>query len=485
LGGEDWENNMTLALWLRKPQVGRGLAVGSVILAMGGLVLARSKGAAVGVAVAEAAPLGANAVTFAGPGARGVLALSQTQVLGGERSIYGELKLKADEAGAQAKQRAPLALVVVLDTSGSMSGDKIRQAKEATVRLVQDMHEDDQVAFVRYASDATTLQGLARVGDVRRGLVEKIHAIEAGGGTAIPLGLSQGLRELAEASAGRVRRVVLVSDGLDSTRAEAERLAHESFERGTTISSLGVGLDFDEAYMNSVSRAGHGNFAFVKDASSLASFLSRELKEASSTTVEDAVVRVRLPEGLELVRAVGADSRPQSDGWVEVRLGSLFAGDERRAVLELRTTLGAGASAPLEGEATWRRVGGERVATKVPRLAVAGTADERAAERSIDAAVLASATSVLAAERQLAATEAYARGDRKKADSLMLQNIDELRKVEAAAPQKAKASLFRQRADYEKTRGEFSSAAPGSEAARERAKSSYERNSAHTTRSKY
>ncbi len=474
---------MTLGLWLRKPQVARGLAVGSVVLSLGGLVLARSGGRpALAFAAAEAA--GPNAVTFAGPGARGVLALSQTRVLGGERPIYAELRLKAD-AGVAARQRAPLSLAVVLDTSGSMGGDKIQQAKEAAVRLVQDMHEDDEVAFVRYASDATTLQGLARVGDVRRELVEKIRQIEAGGGTAIPLGLGRGLRELAGAGAGRVRRVVLVSDGLDSTRAEAEGLARDSFERGTTISSLGVGLDFDEAYMNSVSRAGHGNFAFVKDASALAAFLSRELKEASSTTVEDALVRVRLPEGLELARAVGADARSPGGGWVELRLGALFAGDERRAVLELRSTLGAGAVSALSGEASWRRVGGERVEAGVPRLEVAGTSDPVAAERSVDATVLASATSVLAAERQLAATEAYARGDRAKADSLIQKNVDDLQKVKLAAPAKAKAALERQVADYEKTRGDFSSVAPGSEAGRERAKSSYERNSAHTSRAKF
>lgn len=476
---------MTLSLWLRKPQVARGLAVGSVVLSLGGLVLARSKGGPSGGFVTAAPAAGPNAVTFSGPGARGVLALSQTRVLGGERPIYAELKLKADEVGSIAKQHAPLSLVVVLDTSGSMSGDKIQQAKAAAVRLVEDMHEDDEVAFVRYASDATTLQTLGRVGDVRRGLVEKIRAIEAGGGTAIPLGLGRGLRELAEASPGRVRRVVLVSDGLDSTRVEAERLARESFERGTTISSLGVGLDFDEAYMNSVARAGHGNFAFVKDASALATFLSRELKEASSTTVEDAVVRVRLPEGLSLSKAVGVDARAQSGGWVELRLGSLFAGDERRAVLELRASIAEGGSVALEGEAAWRRVGGERVEARVPRLAVSGTADPAAAERSVDAAVLASTTSALAAERQIAATEAYAKGDRKKADALILENISELKKVEAAAPKPAKASLARQLADYEQTRGDFANSAPGSDTGREKAKSSYERNSAHTSRSKY
>jgi Ca-activated chloride channel family protein len=472
---------MGVSLWMGRSRVARGLAAGSVAVALGGLTLARAARAPAGVVEATGR---SNVASFAGPGARGTLAISQALVpIGGERRVYAEIRLRADEAAV--RSRAPLSLAVVLDTSGSMGGDKLERAKAAAARLVRDMHDDDEIAVVRYASDATTVQPLARVGAVRQGLVEAIGRLEPGGGTAIPLGLGRGLGELAGASPGRVRRVVLVSDGLDATRVEAERLARESFERGTTVSSLGVGLDFDEAYMSALSRAGHGNFAFDKDASALATFLRRELNEASATAVDDAVVRVRQPEGLSLVRGVGADVRALPGGWAEVRLGALFAGDERRALLELGASLGDGAVAPLGGEASWRRVGGGRVEATVPRLEVAATADERAAEASRDAAVLASAASVLASERQLAATEAYARGDREAADALLRQSVDDLRRVERAAPAPVKAALGRQLVDAEKTRADFASAAPGSEAGRERAKASYQRGSANAARAAY
>src|SRR5207248_790730 len=101
--------------------------------------------------------------------------------------------------------------------------------------------------------------------------------------------------------------------GLDSSRAASERLAKDSFERGITISSMGIGVDFDESYMGGVARAGHGNFAFVNDGTALAQFLTRELKETASTTVEDATAHVRLPAGVHLVRSIGADAREVGD----------------------------------------------------------------------------------------------------------------------------------------------------------------------------
>ena len=87
----------------------------------------------------------------------------------------------------------------------------------------------------------------------------------------------------------------------------AETIARQSAEQGVTISSLGVGLDFDEAYMGAVARSGRGNFVFVSDAAALATFLKRELKETATTTVEKAEVRLKLPEGVLFVRATGAD----------------------------------------------------------------------------------------------------------------------------------------------------------------------------------
>ena len=71
------------------------------------------------------------------------------------------------DAAERAQQRAPLSIAVVLDTSGSMGGEKIEQAKQAVVRLIRDLRDDDEGAFLRYSTDSEIAQPLARAGAVR------------------------------------------------------------------------------------------------------------------------------------------------------------------------------------------------------------------------------------------------------------------------------------------------------------------------------
>jgi Ca-activated chloride channel family protein len=477
---------MSIVAWLRSPRIRRGLAASAVVLAAGGLVLFRAPASAHGPEAPHVpfAPSGAGIAAFHGPGAHGQLALSQTKVLtGATQTFFAEVRLTAD-ATEEAHARAPLSIAVVLDTSGSMDGEKIDQAKKSVIQTIRDMRDDDEIALVRYASDSELLQPLVRVGSVREALVSRVRAIQAGGGTNIPGGLAVGLRALEASGKGRVRRVVLVSDGLDSTRADAERMARDAFERGVTLSSMGIGLDFDESYMGGVAHAGHGNFGFVKDAAALATFLRRELTETAATTVENATVRVKLPAGVRFVRATGADARLVNDGTdLELKMGSLFAGDERRAILELSASLGAGDVRGIEGFAAWDRVGGAAAEVRIPRLELVASADATEVDRARDGTVLASATSALASQRELEATEAYARGDNDTAQRLIDQNIAALTTAAAAAPAPAATSLAKQRAAYQAHKAGFGSSAPDSLEGKAAAKRATEKELSNTDRS--
>ncbi len=480
---------MTWMTWAAAPRFRRGMAAAAVVLAAGGLVLFR----------AEAKPAyhdrpdltgflpsgSTNIATFSGPGLHGSLALSQTTVLPGAGGrLFADLTLVADAASV-ACERAPLALVIALDTSGSMTGEKIAQAKSAITRMVRDMRDTDDVALVRYSDSAELIQPLASVGAVRESLLARVNALEAGGGTAIPLGLASALDALTGEHGGRVRRVVLVSDGLDSSRPQSERLASSSFERGITISSMGIGLDFDEAYMSGVARSGHGNFGFVNDGLALAQFLTRELKETASTTVEGATIRVALPPGVRFVRATGADVRPAGGGWpegqVDLKIGALASGEERRVLLELATSLDAGSSVTLSGSASWMQVGAGQGAATIPSLSLVAVNDPAAVERSRDGTVWARATSVTASERQLRAAEAYAQGDTAKADSLIKENLDDLKAAQAAAPPPAASALSAQVSSYESTRRAFKSFAPATAAGKTHAKAAVEKNYANSS----
>lgn len=469
---------MPLADWAKSPKIRRTLAASAVVLSTGGLVLFRAPTASV------ASPLGVQATgthaTFAGPGLHGSIGLSHGAILAGdERDVYAEVRLEADPA-VRGAVRAPLALAIALDTSGSMGEEqKLDQAKRSALELVRAMRDDDEIALVRYASEATVVQPLARVGDVRESLATKVRQLDAGGGTAIPEGLRAALNALAEAGGGRVRRVVLASDGLDSSRLESERIVKDSFERGVTVSSIGIGLDFDEAYMGAVARDGHGNFAFVKDTSTLTSFLQRELRETASTTIEGAVVQLSLPTGMRFVGATGAEARVVDDRSIELGFGSLFARDERRAVIHLAARLDAGETEQIGATAAWTELLPGAATPRVPSrvvvaaLAVRGTSDAKVVAALRDGSVLADATSVLASERALEATKAYAEGDVRRAEALIDQNVKDLGAVREVAPAAAAPALQRQLAAYGDTKKSFR-AAPDSGAGRAAAKHAFQ-----------
>jgi Ca-activated chloride channel homolog len=459
---------MSFSSWLRSPRLRRAIALSSVVLATGGLVLYKAPASAFpGGNPITTRPLvadGKNAVAFSGPGAHGVLSLSHTRVMNGQSTpVFAELRLVADANQEKTPVRAPISLAVVLDTSGSMSGDKIEDAKRSVLRLISDMRDDDEIAVVRYDDTSTLIQPLARVGSVRRELSEKIRGITAGGGTNIPGGLSHGLRALDEAAKGRVRRIVLASDGLDGTRLQAEALARNSFASGITVSSMGIGLDFDESYMGAVAQNGHGNFAFVKDTSSLASFLKRELEETSTTTIENARVKMKLPTGVRFVSAAGADAAVFGDE-VELSMGALFAGDERRVIVELAADSFSGnlSSADLTTTATWNRVGGATATIEVPKLTLMASNDATDVEKGRDGAVLASATSVIASKRQLEASQAYAKGDVARAVQLTDENQRDLAAARAVAPPAATVAIDSQLGAYSEQKKAFHMYKPSS-----------------------
>jgi Ca-activated chloride channel homolog len=487
----------SLANGLRSTRVRRGVAGASIVLATGGLILARASGAAAPHEVSLGSgtflgttngPMtGTNAVGFSGPGAHGQIALSHTKVLAGSaETVVAEVRLAADKRdnGEGANERAPLALVIVLDTSGSMDGEKINRAKDSVLSLMGDMRDDDEIAFVRYSSEAELIQPLAHLGSVRGSLTTRVRRLEAGGGTNIPSGLLAGLDALGRAEPGRVRRAVLVSDGLDATRAEAERLASDSAERGITVSSMGIGLDFDESYMSALARDGHGNFGFVNDGAGLAAFLRRELDETSQTTVENATVRLSLPKGLRFVRASGVDARVDGDS-VVVKMGSLFAGDERRALLELSANLDTDDVRQIGAEATWHRVGASDADVHPGPLSLAATRDGTEVQRGKDSAVVASWTSVTSSQRELEAAQAYAAGNQGKANGLIQENLDLLSSQLATASDTVVAeSLKRQIAAYGAHKRAFA-AAPASDDGKRAAKAAAAKETSNLGRAAY
>jgi len=497
---------MVFGNWFATRKVRHGATAGVVVLATGGLFLLHANAATQGnvgtgydvpspVAVGNVfatPPLpvaGPDTVTFSGPHVRGTMAVSGAHALAGDgQPLYADITLTPD---ASAGEHAPLALVIVLDTSGSMEGEKLREAKSAAKELIRNMRDDDEVAFVHYASEAEVVQPLARVGAVRELLASRIEGLSASGGTAIPLGLAAGVNALQSGllrsergTDGRVKRVVLVSDGLDSSRPRSEFLAQDSAEKGITVSSMGIGVDFDEAYMGGVARSGHGNFGFVNDGPTLTAFLQRELVETATTVAQSTTVHLHMPEGVRFVKATGASADVHGRD-VDLKVGALYADTAKRVLVQMTTDLAAGKTADFSGSLTWKTVGGGGAEATNPQLEVLASADANDVARNRNETVFARVTSVEASERQVEAAQAYADGNQQRANDLIQTNVRMLKKAAMAAPAPAASALSAQSLSYESTMASFGSSAPSSTSGKIAAKHAAASNMANSNKSAF
>ena len=154
---------------------------------------------------------GKGPVTFSGT-------LDRTSVLrGGDGVVRMELVMRAPGPHVEyAAMRQPTDLVIVLDRSGSMMGEKIEHARAAIRELVSHLGAEDRFSLVTYSDGVAVTIPLAQATEeARRRWLSTIAAITAEGNTNMSSGLDTGLN-LIEGSrnAGRAARAILISDGL-------------------------------------------------------------------------------------------------------------------------------------------------------------------------------------------------------------------------------------------------------------------------------
>ncbi|MCB9597587.1 MAG: VWA domain-containing protein [Sandaracinaceae bacterium] len=367
----------------------------------------------------------------------GFLAFTEGAMLAnGTRELFAELRVEGRD-GSGATRRRPVALAVVLDTSGSMYGDKIEQARRSVLALAEQMHPEDQLAVITYDTAARVVQPLAPVGQVRETLRGRVAAIQSGGGTNIPAGLELGALALSDAPPDLVHRLVLVSDGLDGSGRDLAQLGAEIGQRanaGTTTSSLGVGTDYDERWLTSVADSGRGNYAFLATGGELAGFLSRELEQASTTVADRTSLDLGLPSGWRVAEVYGGSWSGSG-----VPLGSIFAGERRRVTLRIEAVAGGVGEEP--GVGVDLRYRGAREGTDrnlhLGRLSVSVVGDEAQVVASRDVALHAEAVAQRVDHAQAQAIEAWRQGRVEEATQLARDNRERLQQWRAEAPEAA------------------------------------------------
>jgi Ca-activated chloride channel family protein len=207
--------------------------------------------------------------------------------------------------------RQPLDLVVVVDTSGSMAeAGKLEYVKLGLDVLVDQLHEGDRIALVRYATDVSVVAPLGAMD------ATGLHGVVAGllpsGSTNFYGALETGLALAAEVVAPeRQVRVLILSDGLPTTGNTDENailgMAEGYLEDGIGLTTVGVGLEFNVNLMRGLAERGAGNFYFIEDPAAVQDVFVQELDYFVTPIAFDLEVEVVTGAGYTLGEVVGTN----------------------------------------------------------------------------------------------------------------------------------------------------------------------------------
>lgn len=236
--------------------------------------------------------------------------------LGGFRGTPLEPLLPVLLEGSAQRDEPSLALMLAIDKSGSMVGDKLERAKLAAIATAELLPAGSYLGVIGFDAQPLRVAPLARVRPMGQ-LARDVGTLAAGGGTALFPTLDAAYADLAGIRA-RIKHVVVLTDG--QTQEESlDVIAQSMHADGITISTIGLGEDVNRGLLEQLAARAGGRSYFTRDPTRVPRLFAQEAQLLSRSSAVELSVRVQVASHADFLAGIALDRAPALRGYVATR----------------------------------------------------------------------------------------------------------------------------------------------------------------------
>jgi Ca-activated chloride channel homolog len=204
----------------------------------------------------------------------------------------------------------PLNLGILLDSSGSMQGEKLERTKEACVLLLDQLRPQDRATVCVFSSGAQTIVPSQMFDEnVKQNAIRAIARIQSSGATELLEGLQCVYSEVAPHRSSEVTTFVIVLSDGEPTDSQGyfetdmtkflQRAGEEFAQNGVSLSTIGLGSasDYDAAFLRDLADRASGKFLMATQPQELADAFQDEFGRIQSTVIADVTIEVNRLNG--------------------------------------------------------------------------------------------------------------------------------------------------------------------------------------------
>lgn len=240
--------------------------------------------------------------------------------LGGYRGTVLETVLPVDMQLRGVNEMPTMAMVLVIDRSGSMAGSAGKRAVSnldiavrASEVAVDNLNDSDYVGILTF-DDRFEWQVELRQADDKAEIKEKIKQISDGGGTTIKPALQEAVKVLAESEAS-IKHIVLLTDGMGETD-NYDDVIGDCADNDITLSAVAVGDGSDRALLRRLADNCGGRYYYSDESSDIPKIFAQEVFLGGDSYIQNGVFSLSVQRGHELTGSLFTDGWPALYGYI-------------------------------------------------------------------------------------------------------------------------------------------------------------------------